>query len=131
MEITARRAIGAALILAAVLQGCGERSVTQAGFREAPTDDGRRGFVLVLTPEAWQRITKHGAGMTSAGLDDQVHAAVSELVEAGIARTHLPCSHHWLMSDFTPTDRGGMLFTGFCASAEELRTYYSRPGFSI
>jgi hypothetical protein len=77
--------------------------------------------MVLVSPEAWHAMTRHDADMTSAVLDDRVHAEVSVLVEKGIAKRHLPCPRTWLLSSIQPTPDGGVLFSGFCVTPAEVR----------
>lgn len=96
-----------------------------SAFLEVPTDDGRVGFMLLLSPEEWKGMRRYDATMTNARLVGLVHAQVSALIEQGIAERHLPCPHQWLMSSITPTSLGGMLFSGFCATRAEIRAVHA------
>jgi hypothetical protein len=92
MPTRAQWTIGAALIL---LSACGHEHFwphVPAQFHEA----GRLGFELYLPESAWKAMTAQRVGITSALLDDKVHATVNAMIERGIRDRHLPCPHQWL-----------------------------------
>ena len=120
MRTSAHWTIGAALILIAA---CGQEHPgphVPAQFHEAVVA-GRLGFQLYLPEPAWKAMTAHRVGITSALLDDKVHAAVNAMIERGIRDRHLPCPHQWLLSEIGPADTGGILLVGICATPEEMR----------
>ena len=117
MRINGKLGIPLALML---LGGCGQEPHILANFHEA-TIDGRLGFKLLLPEPTWKQMTLHPPGMTSVLLDEQIHAHINELIELGIHRRHLPCSHHWLLSQIGPTDENAVLLIGICATAAEMK----------
>ena len=109
-------------IVIALLAACGQ--VDQPGrpavFHEKMLD-GRLGFELYLPEPTWKAMTAHSLGITSALLNDRVHATVNEMIERGIQERNLPCPRHWLLSEIGPADTGGVLFIGICATPQEMR----------
>jgi hypothetical protein len=95
-----------------------------AAFHETMVD-GRLGFELYLPEPTWKAMTAHSLGLTSALLDDRVHASINAMIERGIAARHLPCPRQWLLNEIGPADAGGVLFIGLCATPEEIRAVES------
>src|SRR5579863_7063197 len=113
--------IGLSLVL---LAGCRSHDRAPVEFHEA-TIDGRLGFKLWISPAAWERLTAHTPDMTSARLDDQVHADINHLVELGILSRHLQCPNP-LMSEIGPADISGVMFVGICATPAEVEAVRTR-----
>jgi hypothetical protein len=112
-------AIGSVLLAASCTEHTNGPNVP-AAFHETMLS-GRLGFQLYLPEPSWKAMTAHGLGLTSAVLDDRVHAAINAMIERGIQARHLPCPHQWLLSEIGPADTGGVLFVGICATPEEVR----------
>jgi len=124
MRTQQKRAIGAALIFApGVILGCSQQARLNAFLAwDRPAADGRLRFLLYIEADGWKYITREAPGDWIEQMRaDSVHTQIDSLVEEAMRGERQGCPHRWLMGRMAPLRGGGVLLSGHCASAAELR----------